>query len=560
MVDRGNDGAIGPVAGARSRVHGSSRRALASAVAVAALSVVGIAGVAGASPTVGAAPVARHALATAPDRVGLHPPLIPAGHLPRTGKAVSDTLNSLNWSGYGLTGHTGGFTSVEAAFVVPALLSCGGNEQSASSFWAGIDGLGTGTVEQDGVDASCDNGITVYTPWYEMYPASPVVFSGLAVSPGDAMQASVTYEGSNSYKLRLLDVTTGHSASTTQTLKGATKASAECIAEDPGNTPVPYAQYGSVSFTSCTVNGTPIGEFTPSPITTVTSNGSPVAVPSSLQSNASFTVTREEGSTAASSTPAPSAAPAPSPGSLSGPVVGMASTPSGNGYWLVDAAGGVSAHGGATSYGSMASVRLDSPIAHIVSTSDGLGYWLVAGDGGIFCFGDARFFGSMGGHRLNAPVVDMAPTADDQGYWLVASDGGIFAFGDARFRGSMGGRRLNEPVVAITADAQTGGYWEVASDGGVFAFHAPFFGSTGALHLARPIVSTAVATPDAGYWFVASDGGVFAFGAPFHGSGGGHAIPAPIVGMAGDSATGGYWLVGANGAVYSFGAPFYGAD
>ncbi len=247
-------------------------------------------------------------------------------------------------------------------------------------------------------------------------------------------------------------------------------------------------------------------------------------------------------------------------GGLVTPVVGMASTPSGNGYWLVDAAGGVSAHGAAVSDGSMAGHPLNAPIAHIVSTPDGGGYWLVAADGGIFTFGDARFFGSMGGHHLNAPVVDLAPTPDGGGYWLVASDGGIFTFGDAIFRGSMGGRHLNAPIVGISADDATSGYWEVATDGGIFAFGAPFLGSTGGIRLNRPVNGMASLADGLGYLFVASDGGIFAEGgARFQGSMGGTPLSAPVVGMAADPATGGYWLVGSDGGVFSFDAPFYGA-
>ena len=113
--------------------------------------------------------------------------------------------------------------------------------------------------------------------------------------------------------------------------------------------------------------------------------------------------------------------PSTTSGGLVTPVVGMASTPNGSGYWLTDAAGGVSAHGSAVNYGSLAGQPLNAPIAHIVSTPDGHGYWLVAADGGIFAFGDAPFYGSMGAGHLNAPVVDMAPTHDGHGYWLVAS-------------------------------------------------------------------------------------------------------------------------------------------
>jgi hypothetical protein len=242
------------------------------------------------------------------------------------------------------------------------------------------------------------------------------------------------------------------------------------------------------------------------------------------------------------------------------PVVGMAATSNGGGYWLADSAGGVQAFGGVAGHGSMAGVVLNSAISHIVSTPDGKGYWLVAGDGGTFAFGDAGFYGSMGGRPLNAPVVDIAPTADGRGYWLVASDGGVFAFGDARFHGSMGGLPLNRPVVGIAADKHSGGYWEAATDGGIFAFGAPFFGSTGNLHLTQPVLSMAPTANDAGYWFVASDGGIFAYGnAAFHGSLGGVSLYDPVVGMSADWATGGYWMVDALGSVSSFAAPNFGS-
>ena len=48
-------------------------------------------------------------------------------------------------------------------------------------------------------------------------------------------------------------------------------------------------------------------------------------------------------------------------------------------------------------YGSMGGQHLNKPIVGMAATPDGGGYWLVASDGGIFTFGDARFYGSTGG-------------------------------------------------------------------------------------------------------------------------------------------------------------------
>ena len=177
---------------------------------------------------------------------------------------------------------------------------------------------------------------------------------------------------------------------------------------------------------------------------------------------------------------------------LNKPVVGMAATPDGGGYWLVASDGGVFTYGDAAYYGSTGSLRLNKPVVGMAATPDGGGYWLVASDGGVFRFGDAVFLGSAGSLHLNAPIVGMAATPDGGGYWLVASDGGIFNYGDAAFYGSTGGLRLNKPVVGMAATPDGGGYWLVASDGGVFNYgDASFFGSAGSLHLNAPVVTSA---------------------------------------------------------------------
>ncbi len=219
---------------------------------------------------------------------------------------------------------------------------------------------------------------------------------------------------------------------------------------------------------------------------------------------------------------------------LNRPIVGMASTPDGGGYWLVASDGGIFSYSDAGFHGSAGSLALNRPIVGMASTPDGGGYWLVASDGGIFSYGDAGFHGSAGSLALNRPIVGMASTPDGGGYWLVASDGGIFSYGDAGFHGSAGSLALNRPIVGMASTPDGGGYWLVASDGGIFSYgDAGFHGSAGSLALNRPIVGMA-STPDGGgYWLVASDGGIFSYGdAGFHGSAGSLALNRPIVGMA----------------------------
>jgi hypothetical protein len=110
------------------------------------------------------------------------------------------------------------------------------------------------------------------------------------------------------------------------------------------------------------------------------------------------------------------------------------------GYDEVTSQGVVHAFGDGQFYGSTGAVHLSKPIVGMAVTPDGGGYWLVASDGGIFAFGDAGFHGSTGDIHLHKPIVGMAPVPDGGGYWLVASDGGIFAFGDAPFDGSTAGQ------------------------------------------------------------------------------------------------------------------------
>jgi hypothetical protein len=234
---------------------------------------------------------------------------------------------------------------------------------------------------------------------------------------------------------------------------------------------------------------------------------------------------------------------------------------SGQGYRVARGDGQLRSFG-ATDVGAGPTGPLAAPVVGVSSTASGDGAWLVASDGGVFAYGDARFFGSTGGIRLNRPVVGMAPTPSGDGYWLVASDGGVFAYGAARFFGSTGGIRLNRPVVGMAPTPSGDGYWLVASDGGIFAFGAATFcGSVGGQPLNRPVVGMAPTPSGDGYWVVASDGGIFAFGdARYLGSTGGQALSAPVSGMASTASGDGYWLVADDGGVFAFGdAPFLGA-
>jgi hypothetical protein len=194
---------------------------------------------------------------------------------------------STNWSGYSAI--NGRYTSVSANWTQPTA-SCT-SQTTYSSFWVGLDGDGSSTVEQTGTSADCSGGSPRYYAWYEMYPKFPVNLS-MAVRPGDSMTGSVTTDGRGRFTLTIHNNTTGGNYVTTQTLKRARLASAEAIAEAPSSSGgvLPLTNFGTASFSAVTVNGAAIGSFNPDRIDMV-SGGVTKAQTSALSGGTSFSVT-----------------------------------------------------------------------------------------------------------------------------------------------------------------------------------------------------------------------------------------------------------------------------
>ena len=91
-----------------------------------------------------------------------------------------------------------------------------------------------------------------------------------------------------------------------------------------------------------------------------------------------------------------------------------------NSYWVATGSGAVHPFGSAKSYGSLAGTVLNKPIVGMASTLDGLGYWLVASDGGIFSYGNATFFRAPAvGSRSTSRSSAWRPrlTAAATGWW-----------------------------------------------------------------------------------------------------------------------------------------------
>jgi len=144
-------------------------------------------------------------------------------------KVDDGTANSYNWSGYAVTGTA--FTDVKGSWIVPKA-TCTKSPNGWASFWVGIDGFSSSTVEQTGTLVWCDRTVPHYYTWYEFYPAATTYITTVPSKPGDKMSAEVSYAGGK-FTAKITDETTGKSFSITKAVSGAERTSAEWIAEAP---------------------------------------------------------------------------------------------------------------------------------------------------------------------------------------------------------------------------------------------------------------------------------------------------------------------------------------
>ena len=207
----------------------------------------------------------------------------------RNGRIVQAT--SSNWSGYAVSG--GRYSSVAAHWVQPAAHCT--RTTSYASFWIGLDGDGSHSVEQTGTETDCSGGTPMSYAWYEMYPAYPVAFTH-PVRPGDRISASVTGTAAGAFTLVLSDATGHWSETVRRNLPGATRASAEVIAEAPSGSAgvLPLTDFGTASFTGASVNGRPLAALATERIT-MTAGPTVLATTSALARGGNFAVTWRRG-------------------------------------------------------------------------------------------------------------------------------------------------------------------------------------------------------------------------------------------------------------------------
>lgn len=209
-----------------------------------------------------------------------HPLLSDDGRTPSPSAA---TAISSNWSGYAATATPTkpAFTSVSTTFIQPSI-TCSSGDQYVS-FWVGLDGFNSNTVEQTGTEATCIGRTPEYSAWYELYPAAAVTYDR-TVRPGDKITEVVSFSGTSTYTLTIVDSTRHWSQTTTRTFSGGRRSSAEVVTEAPaGSASVPpLADFGRLTFTNVTVDGTSLARLNPTAITMVSGSGVPLATVSAL--------------------------------------------------------------------------------------------------------------------------------------------------------------------------------------------------------------------------------------------------------------------------------------
>ncbi|EJT97836.1 hypothetical protein DACRYDRAFT_91302 [Dacryopinax primogenitus] len=170
-------------------------------------------------------------------------------------KTEATTAYSSNWAGPVYNANAGTYKAVTGTFTVPTPSApSGGRGSYAASAWVGIDGDSCDTaILQTGLDFTIDNGKVSYDAWYEWYPDYAYDFSGISFSAGNEVRVTVTATSTTSGTAVIENLTTGETVTQDITSSSALcEQDAEWIVEDftEGNSLVPFANFGSVAFTS----------------------------------------------------------------------------------------------------------------------------------------------------------------------------------------------------------------------------------------------------------------------------------------------------------------------
>ncbi|CAK5282599.1 unnamed protein product [Mycena citricolor] len=172
--------------------------------------------------------------------------------------ATSHVAFSTNWAGASLESPSGTYTSVTGTFTVPT-------PKSPVARAASLPRRGSALTATPAQARSCRPASTStsttalspmmvhFLPWYEYYPAFASDFSGFSVSAGDVITLVATKSSTTSGSVSITNESTGKTVS--KSLTGSATLcgqNAEWIVEDfeEGNALVPFANFGTVTFTN----------------------------------------------------------------------------------------------------------------------------------------------------------------------------------------------------------------------------------------------------------------------------------------------------------------------
>ncbi|MGW1076114.1 G1 family glutamic endopeptidase [Streptomyces sp. NPDC002537] len=155
--------------------------------------------------------------------------------------------NGYNWSGYVAGGQS--FTTASASWTVPDI-SCSAPADAVAE-WVGLDGWGNGTVEQIGIQETCETGVPSYANWVEFYPKPPEYLND-RVLPGDRIHAQARFVSGTTYELSMHDETQGWVENKKVDGWNAANASAEVIVESNRRS---FPRFDRIDFTQARFNG-----------------------------------------------------------------------------------------------------------------------------------------------------------------------------------------------------------------------------------------------------------------------------------------------------------------
>jgi hypothetical protein len=290
-----------PLTAARRARRTATRLAL-GAGAVTAATVLGTAGPAAAQSAPAPHPTAAKAKAQPPSKAKpakSRTTAPPARHQ----AALAGGRTSENWSGYSQSSGEVGrpVTSVSGSWQVPTSSQQVRGRSEAASDWIGIGGgrssskAGSAksdpTLVQAGVTSTLGHsGSAAHYTWIETLPGDAVA-TPLQARSGDRITVAISRSGTDRWRVRLDNRSSGHHWTTTVRYHSAMR-SGSWISERPtiGGADTNLPKRTALTYSAATVNGHPT-RFRPSQRITMTDHGRRIATPTAAEGNgSSFTI------------------------------------------------------------------------------------------------------------------------------------------------------------------------------------------------------------------------------------------------------------------------------